>query len=102
MPCSWWPRLKDGILAKSTDLLKEATALAPDYYYYLPLPRELLAPEVGRAEDGDAANFAEQSADRIGGKRATFFISGLASELFAPVTSHEFHPHVMAAPAKRI
>jgi hypothetical protein len=51
---------------KATDLLRKATAFEPDYYYYYRVHAYYLLPK-WNGEDGDAARFAAESADRLGG-----------------------------------
>ena len=53
-------------MAQSTALFKEAIAFAPDYYYYYRSLANYMLPK-WEGQEGDAANFAQQNADRVGG-----------------------------------
>jgi hypothetical protein len=48
------------------DLFQKATAFEPEYYYYYRVLASYLMPQWNGA-DGDAAKFAEESADHVGG-----------------------------------
>jgi len=76
---------------KSTELLNQATALAPDYYYYYRSLAEYLLPKWG-GEEGDAANFAQQSANRLGGAKGDMLYFRIGERLLCPCADeHEFH-----------
>lgn len=77
-------------LAKSTDLLNQATALAPDYYYFYRTHAEYMLPKWG-GKEGDAANFAEQSSNRVGGAKGDMLYFRIGERLICPCgDDHEF------------
>jgi hypothetical protein len=73
-------------VARSIELLREATTFAPDYYYYYRSFANYMLPK-WEGQEGDAANFAEQSANRVGGTRATSSIFESDRESCVPVTN---------------
>jgi len=77
-------------LAKSTELFNEATALAPDYYYYYRYLAEYMLPKWG-GEEGDAANFAEQSANRLGGTKGDILYFRIGEKIVCACEEPEFH-----------
>ena len=52
---------------RETELFEHAVAFEPDYQYYYRLHATILLPKWS-GEDGDAARFAQESADRVGGE----------------------------------
>src|SRR5580765_1536701 len=76
-------------LAKSTDLLKEATALAPDYYYYYRSVANYMLPK-WEGQEGDAANFAEQSANRVGGTKGDMLYFRIGEGIVCACDEPEF------------
>ena len=76
-------------LAKSTDLLKEATALAPDYYYYYRSLANYMLPK-WEGQEGDSANFAEQSANRMGGTRGDMLYFRIGEGIVCACDEPEF------------
>lgn len=77
-------------LEKSSELLNEATAMAPDYYYYYPYYAEYILPKWG-GEEGDAANFAKQSADRLGGTRGDILYFRIGERIVCACNEPEFN-----------
>ena len=76
-------------VAKSTDLLKEATAMAPDYYYYYRSLANYMLPK-WEGQEGDAANFAEQSANRIGGTKGDILYFRIGEGIVCACNEPEF------------
>lgn len=76
-------------LAKSTELFKEANAMAPDYYYYDRYLAEYMLPKWG-GEEGDAAHFAEQSANRLGGTNGDILYFRIAEKIVCACDEPEF------------
>lgn len=56
--------------AMQTAIFEKAIAFEPDYQYFYRAQAEMLMPK-WEGEEGEMAVFAQQAADRIGGKRAT-------------------------------
>lgn len=71
------------------DLLKQATALAPDYSFFYAMHAEHLLTKWG-GEDGDASNFAKTSADHIGGDGGDILYFQIAAEIICPCQEDEF------------
>lgn len=61
-------------------LLQEATTFAPQYYYYYQVQAYLLLPKWD-GEEGDAAKFAQASADHMGGKEGDILYYLIAASL---------------------
>ncbi len=76
--------------ARRNDLLQQAMASAPDYYYIFRVEAEHLLPKWG-GEDGDASNFAQISADRMGGERGDMLYFQIAGSIVCPCQEDEFH-----------
>jgi hypothetical protein len=91
----WYIVMQSVALAQGWDatqhdnLLKQATASAPDYYYFYPMHAEHLLSKWS-GEDGDASNFAKISADRAGGDRGDVLYFQIASEIVCPCQENEF------------
>ena len=78
-------------VGKSTELVNEATAVAPDYYYFYRSLAEYMLPKWG-GEEGDAAKFAEQSANRLGGTNGDILYFRIGERLVCPCADeHEFN-----------
>jgi len=71
------------------DLLKQATAFAPDYYYFYRVQAEHLLPKWS-GEDGDASRFAQSSADRMGGDQGDMLYFQIAGSIVCPCQEDEF------------
>jgi len=76
-------------VARSTELLKEATALAPDYYYYYRSLANYMLPK-WEGQEGDAANFAEQSANRVGGTKGDILYFRIGEGIVCACNEPEF------------
>ena len=76
-------------LGKSTELFKEATALAPDYYYYYRYLADYMLPK-WEGEEGDASNFAEQSANRLGGTKGDMLYFRIGEKMVCACDEPEF------------
>ena len=76
-------------LAKSTELFKEASAAAPDYYYYHRYLAEYMLPK-WEGEEGDATNFAEQSANRLGGTKGDMLYFRIGEKMVCACDEPEF------------
>lgn len=91
----WYIVMQSVALAQGWDatqhdnLLKQAAASAPDYYYIYPMHAEHLLSKWS-GEDGDASNFAKISADRVGGDRGDVLYFQIASEIVCPCQENEF------------
>jgi hypothetical protein len=78
-------------VGKSTELVNEAIAVAPDYYYYYRSLADYMLPKWG-GEEGAAAKFAEQSANRVGGTNGDILYFRIGERLVCPCADeHEFH-----------
>jgi hypothetical protein len=75
--------------ARHADLLKQAIAFAPDYYYIYRVEAEHLLPKWG-GEDGDASGFAQTNADRMGGDRGDMLYFQIAGSIVCPCQEDEF------------
>jgi hypothetical protein len=67
-------------LTRTTALIKEAIAFEPDYQYYYRFYAYNLQPKWG-GEEADAANFSEQSADKVGGDNGDILYFLIASKV---------------------
>lgn len=76
-------------LPRTTALLKEATAFEPGYQYYYRFYAYNLLPKWG-GTDGDAARFAEESANRIGGDDGDILYFLIASKVVCACQEPEF------------
>jgi len=74
---------------KADDLLHRATAFEPDYYYYYRQHAFYLMPQ-WNGEDGDAAKFAAQSADRIGGEAGDILYFQIGEKVVCACNQPEF------------
>ena len=61
-------------------LFQQAVGFEPDYYYYYRMHATFLLPQ-WNGEQGDAAKFAEESANRVGGKQGDILYFQIASNL---------------------
>jgi hypothetical protein len=75
--------------AQAEDLLHRAIAFEPDYYYYYRSFSYYLMPQ-WNGEDGDAAKFAEQSADRIGGDAGDILYFQIGEKIVCACNQPEF------------
>lgn len=75
--------------AQAENLLETATAFAPDYYYYYRAFARYLMPQ-WNGENGEAANFAAEVADRIGGDAGDILYFQVASEITCACNQPEF------------
>jgi len=66
--------------ADEMKLFQEAVSFEPEYYYYYRLHAGYLLPN-WYGERGDAAKFAEESANRLGGKQGDILYFQLAAQL---------------------
>jgi hypothetical protein len=74
---------------KATELLKQAAAFAPDYYYnYRSLAVYILPKWEG--QDGDASRFAEESANRLGGTQGDILYFQIATGIVCACDEPEF------------
>jgi hypothetical protein len=71
-------------------LLDEAVSFAPDYYHYYREYTNFLLPK-WYGEDGEAEEFATQSADRVGGKQGAFLYFEMASVINCQCGNDEVH-----------
>lgn len=91
----WYIVMQSVALAQGWDptqhdqLLKQATAFAPDYYYFYSMHAEHLLTKWS-GSDGDASNFAKTNADRVGGDRGHMLYFQIASEIVCPCQEDEF------------
>ena len=76
-------------LARNAELLKQATALAPDYYYYYRALANYMLPK-WEGQEGDASNFAEQSANRVGGTKGDILYFRIAEGVVCACDEPEF------------
>ena len=76
-------------LPRTTALLKEAIAFEPGYQYYYRFYAYNLLPKWGGA-DGDAARFAEESANRIAGDDGDILYFLIASKVVCACQEPEF------------
>jgi hypothetical protein len=77
-------------LPKATALFQEAVAYEPAYQYYYRTYAYLLLPKWG-GEEGDAAHFAQESADRIGGDDGDILYFLIASRVVCGCQESEFN-----------
>jgi hypothetical protein len=73
-------------LARATRLFDEAVAFEPEYYYYYRNHANYLKPQ-WYGEEGDAEKFAEQAADRAGGRKGDILYFQIANELICRCSS---------------
>ena len=73
----------------SLSLLKQATAFAPDYYYYYRYQATSMLPK-WEGQDGDASRFAAQSADRVGGTKGDILYFRIAEGIACACDEPEF------------
>lgn len=66
--------------AKAAALFRNAVAFAPEYYYYYQERAYSLLPK-WNGEEGDSAKFAQESADRVGGKKGDLLYWQIAANL---------------------
>lgn len=76
-------------MVESTELLKQAVAFAPDYYYYYRSLASYMLPK-WEGKEGDAANFAEQSADRVGGTKGDILYFRIGEGIVCACNEPEF------------
>lgn len=74
---------------QSMDLLKQATASSPDYYYYYRSFATYILPKWG-GQEGDAATFAQQSADRVGGTKGDILYFRIGEGIVCACDEPEF------------
>jgi hypothetical protein len=75
--------------AKADDLLKHALASEPDYYYYYRYMAYYLMPQ-WNGENGDAAKFAEESANRVGGDAGDILYFQIGTKIVCACDDPEF------------
>jgi hypothetical protein len=75
--------------SRHDELLKEAIALAPDYYYIYRMHADHLLPKWS-GQDGDASTFAKASADRVGGDKGDMLYFQIAAIIVCPCQEPEF------------
>lgn len=75
--------------AQAENLLETATAFAPDYYYYYRGFARYMMPQ-WNGEDGEAANFAAEVADRVGGDAGDMLYFQVVSEIVCACNQPEF------------
>ena len=76
-------------MEQSTRLVKQATATFPDYYYYYGSLATYMLPKWG-GEEGDAATFAQQSADRLGGAKGDMLYFRIGERIVCACDEPEF------------
>jgi hypothetical protein len=76
-------------MEQSTRLVKQATASFPDYYYYYGSLATYMLPKWG-GEEGDAATFAQQSADRLGGAKGDMLYFRIGERIVCACDEPEF------------
>jgi len=76
-------------IERSTQLLRQATASFPEYYYFYGSLAGYMLPKWG-GEEGDAANFAQQSADREGGTKGDILYFRIGERLVCSCDEPEF------------
>jgi hypothetical protein len=74
---------------KVEELVKRAIASEPGYYYYYRAHAYSLMPQ-WNGEDGDAAKFAEQSADRVGGDAGDILYFQIGAKIVCACNEPEF------------
>ena len=96
MKCpEWFLTMQDVALgegwdrAQAEDLLHRAIAFEPDYYYYYRSFSYYLMPQ-WNGEDGDAAKFAEQRADHIGGDAGDILYFQIGEKIVCACNQPEF------------
>lgn len=77
-------------VAKAAQLLKQAIAVEPDYYYNYRAFAITILPK-WQGEDGDASRFAEESANRVGGTRGDILYFQIATGVVCACTEPEFN-----------
>jgi hypothetical protein len=85
-PESFW--IRQGIaqgqgIEQETEILKRAIASYPDYYYYYRTHAYLMLPK-WYGQDGDASQFAAESADRVGGSDGDILYFQIAGGVVCP------------------
>jgi hypothetical protein len=75
---------------QSTELVKQATAAFPDYYYSYGSLATYLLPKWG-GEEGDAATFAQQSADHVGGAKGDMLYFRIGERIVCACDEPEFN-----------
>ena len=76
-------------MEQSTKLLKEATASFPDYYYSYGSLAGYMLPKWG-GEEGDASNFAQHSADLVGGTKGDMLYFRIGERIVCACDEPEF------------
>lgn len=79
-----------------TAIFEKAAAFEPDYYYYYRYQAETLLPK-WEGEEGESAAFAQQVADRIGGKKGDMMYFEIATTLNCGCETDK-HLHGMSWP----
>jgi hypothetical protein len=74
---------------KVEELVERAIASEPGYYYYYGAHAYSLMPQ-WNGEDGDAAKFAEQSADRVGGDAGDILYFQIGAKIVCACNEPEF------------
>ncbi|HEY6763308.1 MAG TPA: hypothetical protein VI386_00940, partial [Candidatus Sulfotelmatobacter sp.] len=74
---------------EETALLQRAIAFDPSYYYYYRMHAAYLLPK-WMGKPGDASRFAEQSADRLGGKAGDILYFQIAQKIVCACNEPEF------------
>jgi hypothetical protein len=75
--------------SRNEELLKQAIAFAPDYYYIYRMHADYLLPKWS-GHDGDASTFAKASADRVGGDKGDMLYFQIAAIIVCPCQEPEF------------
>ena len=71
------------------DLLKQAVAFEPEYYYYYRSMAYYLMPQ-WHGDDGDASKFAEESANRVGGDAGDILYFQIAEKIVCACNDPEY------------
>ena len=91
----WYLTMQDIALGRgwdlptSTDLLKQATAFEPAYYYYYRSMAYSLMPQ-WNGEDGEASKFAEDSANHVGGDAGDILYFQIGEKIVCACNQPEF------------
>jgi hypothetical protein len=91
----WYSVMQDVALgqgwdqAQATELLRKAVTFAPDYYYYYRSHAYYLLPK-WNGEDGDAARFAAESADHVGGDAGDILYFQIGTDVICTCDEPEF------------
>ena len=75
--------------AQAEDLLKKAVAFEPEYYYYYRNLAHYLMPQ-WNGQDGDAAKFAAESADHVGGEAGDILYFQIGEKIVCACNQPEY------------